>query len=130
MPSISLLVDEADRSGDLYVAVDVVKELQSLVELPLGDGVGRLEHVPASRADRVAGLVVEERAGPASVGDGVASLKSVPRSIFFALQIHCGAHLFRIQAKGAAEIRADVAEVGGGEGGDERTLKEENHEQS
>ena len=71
-------MDEADWAGDLYVACNVVKEFQGLVELPLGDDVGRLEHVPASGSDGVAGLVAEQGAGSASVGDGVASLKKVP----------------------------------------------------
>ena len=52
-------MDEADWAGDLYVACNVVKEFQGLVELPLGDDVGRLEHVPASGSDGVAGLVAE-----------------------------------------------------------------------
>ena len=98
------LVDEADGARDLRVAADVVKELPGLVELPLGDDAGRLEHVGAAGADGVARLVAEERAArPAGVGDGVAGLVGV-------------------QAEGAAEVGADVTEVGGGKCSDKGAL--------
>ena len=75
MLSFSHLMDEADGAGDLRVAVDVVQELLGLAELPLGDDVRRLEHVLAPGPDRVAGLVIEQGAGAASVGEWVTRLK-------------------------------------------------------